>query len=91
MDPSKQSSDNSNTIYTVTVGAGGASRTTSVSGNNGSNSIFSTLEAIGGGSGGGGNNYDKSGNRISFEGSFSVRQNALKIIYYFTKHVAFVW
>jgi len=35
--------------------------------------------------------YDKSGNRISFEGSFSVRQNVLKIIYYFTKHVAFVW
>ena len=41
------------TSYTVTVGAGGASQTTAgVWGNNGSNSVFGSLTAIGGGGGG---------------------------------------
>jgi hypothetical protein len=41
--------------YIVTVGAGGASRTTGFVGNNGSNSTFSTITSTGGGGGAGGN------------------------------------
>ena len=44
-----------NTSYTVTVGAGGASSTSAATaGNNGQNSVFGSLTAIGGGAGGGG-------------------------------------
>lgn len=42
------------TSYTVTIGAGGAARTTGGVGNNGSNSVFSTITSTGGGGGGGG-------------------------------------
>jgi hypothetical protein len=45
----------SGTSYTIQVGAGGASVTTSVIGNNGTNSVFSTVTATGGGGGGNGN------------------------------------
>lgn len=40
------------TNYTVTVGAGGASVNTSAAGNDGSNSVFSTITSTGGGGGG---------------------------------------
>ena len=44
---------NDNTTITVTIGAGGAAPSTQVTkGNNGSNSVFETLTAIGGGGGG---------------------------------------
>ncbi len=39
--------------YAVTIGAGGAGSTYSAAGNNGSNSIFSTITSTGGGRGGG--------------------------------------
>jgi hypothetical protein len=41
----------SGVTYTVTVGAGGLSRTSASSGMNGQNSVFSTSTAIGGGGG----------------------------------------
>lgn len=41
-----------NTTYNLSVGAGGASASPSTRGNNGSNSTFDTLTAIGGGGGG---------------------------------------
>ena len=45
----------SGTAYTVTVGNGGSASTNeSVAGNNGGNSVFGSLTAIGGGGGGGG-------------------------------------
>jgi hypothetical protein len=43
-----------NTGYTVTIGAGGAARTTGGVGNNGSNSVFATITSTGGGGGAGG-------------------------------------
>jgi hypothetical protein len=43
----------SSTAYTVTVGAGAASKTTGGQGNDGSNSVFDTITANGGGGGGG--------------------------------------
>jgi hypothetical protein len=43
----------SGTSYTVTIGAGGASRSTRGQGNVGSNSVFSTVTSAGGGGGGG--------------------------------------
>ena len=43
-----------NTNYTVTIGAGGAARTTGGVGNNGSNSVFATITSTGGGGGAGG-------------------------------------
>jgi len=45
----------SGTNYTVTVGAGGAATTYSSAGNNGANSVFSTITSTGGGGGGSGN------------------------------------
>lgn len=46
---------NSNTSYPITVGAGGASKTTNGLGNAGSNSVFSSITSTGGGGGGIGN------------------------------------
>jgi hypothetical protein len=40
-----------NEAYTVTIGAGGATSTASTQGNDGTNSVFSSLTAIGGGGG----------------------------------------
>ena len=42
----------SGTPYTITVGAGGAATPVNTVGNNGSNSVFSTITATGGGAGG---------------------------------------
>ena len=47
--------------YTVTVGAGGAGVTAATRGNNGTNSIFDTLQAIGGGGGGAETGADRHG------------------------------
>ena len=41
-----------NEAYTVTIGAGGATSSASTQGNDGTNSVFSSLTAIGGGGGG---------------------------------------
>lgn len=43
----------SGSTYTVTVGAGGAARTSAADGASGSNSVFATATALGGGGGGG--------------------------------------
>jgi hypothetical protein len=43
-----------NSIYAVTVGAGGASPAYTTAGNNGSNSVFFSITSTGGGTGGGG-------------------------------------
>jgi hypothetical protein len=42
-------------VYTITVGNGGAGAPANVIGNNGSNSVFGSLTAIGGGGGSSGN------------------------------------
>ena len=47
--------------YPVTVGSGGAARTSASSGNNGGNSIFSSITAIGGGGGASSPNAGNSG------------------------------
>jgi hypothetical protein len=49
------------TAITVTIGAGGASKTGAGNGNNGSNSVFGSLTAIGGGGGSTGNGAGQSG------------------------------
>jgi hypothetical protein len=46
---------NQSTNYTVTVGAGGAASTYPAEGNNGANSVFSTITSTGGAGGGAGN------------------------------------
>jgi hypothetical protein len=52
----------SNTNYTVTIGAGGASQNTdNTKGNSGSNSVFATITSTGGGFGGAGSVADTTG------------------------------
>lgn len=77
----------SGTPYPITVGAGGASTAYGVQGNNGQDSVFSALTAIGGGGGGGWNNQsgrpggsgggggtgDQDGSRYRFPGGYGTQ------------------